>query len=242
MKPSISDLRKLRIKKVKDYKVLFTYNNKEYLLLSEKDGDSCLMLFERVKVKDNRYVLEHIANAITCLTPSDLIRDISKKKPKNITYCNIDREYFVKTLVECNLVTGKYNDKYREVQNKVDILQEEIRILQKQISSIYMDWRKTSKHGSKCYGDGIKIQQAERISGASSGEWCEEYNEHYGHVHPIYGGTLTDLFSLPVGTTFYCTNGCWSGIISFNNKGNKTVLNDAGEYELTDSYHSVYIQ
>lgn len=41
--------------------------------------------------------------------------------------------------------------------------------------------------------------------------WCEEYQDYYGNSHPEYGGILTDLQELPVGTKFFVANGLWEG-------------------------------
>jgi hypothetical protein len=41
--------------------------------------------------------------------------------------------------------------------------------------------------------------------------WCEEYKDYYGNSDPQYGGRLTDLYTLPVGTKFFVANGWWSG-------------------------------
>ena len=41
-----------------------------------------------------------------------------------------------------------------------------------------------------------------------------EYNQsNLGKKDPKYGGILTDVSTLPVGTYFYVTNGCWRGRI-----------------------------
>ena len=41
-----------------------------------------------------------------------------------------------------------------------------------------------------------------------------KYNQAtLGKKDPKYGGILTDLSTLPVGTYFYVTNGCWRGRI-----------------------------
>ena len=37
--------------------------------------------------------------------------------------------------------------------------------------------------------------------------WCEEYKDYYGNPDPKYGGKLTDLRTLPVGTKFHVANG-----------------------------------
>lgn len=41
--------------------------------------------------------------------------------------------------------------------------------------------------------------------------WCEEYKDYYGNPDPQYGGTLTDLYTLPIGTKFFVANGWWEG-------------------------------
>ena len=242
-KPIINELSKLKFKKVKSYKVVFKHENREFILIDDSsDGDCHLSMYERIWVKKDRCIIEQVAGAITCRVPSDLIRDISVKKPDNITYSNIDREYFVKMLAEMHFIEGKYYDEYKLLSNKADELNKQIRELQRQISNNYKDWRKPSGRGSKQYGFELKASKAERIKGAKDGDWCEEYKAEYGSIHPEYGGVLTDLFNLPVGTTFFCTNGYWSGMIGCNNKGNKTVINDVCERELDKDNHSLYIQ
>ena len=71
--------------------------------------------------------------------------------------------------------------------------------------------------------------------------WCEEYNDYYGNRHPEYGGTLTDLRKLPVGTEFFVANGWWAGEILSDNRilvhGPKEDFIAA----LTDKYHSLYL-
>lgn len=242
-KPIINDLSKLKFKRVKTYKVVFSYEDREFILIDDSsDGDCHLSMLERIWVKKDRCIIEQVAGAITCRVPSDLIRDISVRKPNNVTYSNIDREYFVKMLAEMHFVEGKYCDEYKELSKEADELNRQIRELQRQISNNYKDWRKPSGRGSKQYGDTIKASMAERIKGAEDGEWCEQYNAEYGSTHPEYGGILVDLFNLPVGTTFYCTNGCWSGLVWYNNHGDKVIINDACEVKLTKDNHSLYIQ
>lgn len=43
-----------------------------------------------------------------------------------------------------------------------------------------------------------------------------------GETNPEYGGTITDISTLPVGATFWVCNGCWYGKIGLKN-GKKTV-------------------
>ena len=72
--------------------------------------------------------------------------------------------------------------------------------------------------------------------------WCEEYKDFYGNSHPEYGGILTDLCTLPVGTEFYVANGAWYGKTLPDNyiliHGPK--MDDV--VQLTDKHHSLYIE
>ena len=72
--------------------------------------------------------------------------------------------------------------------------------------------------------------------------WCEEYKDYYGSPDPKYGGKLTDLRTLPVGTKFFVANGWWEGekltdnyILVHAPTGDKVV-------ELTEKYHSLYLK
>lgn len=72
--------------------------------------------------------------------------------------------------------------------------------------------------------------------------WCEEYNDYYGNSDPQYGGILTDLYTLLVGTKFFVANGWWEGekvsdghILVHAPKEDRIV-------ELTEKYHSLYLK
>ena len=71
--------------------------------------------------------------------------------------------------------------------------------------------------------------------------WCEEYHDYYGNSDPKYGGKLTDLRKLPVGTEFFVANGYWCGKILSDNR--MLVYCPTGDFvvELTDKYHSLYL-
>ena len=71
--------------------------------------------------------------------------------------------------------------------------------------------------------------------------WCEEYKDYYGNSNLKYGGKLTDLLTLPVGTKFFVANGWWEGekleggyILVHAPTGDRTV-------KLTDKHHSLYL-
>lgn len=72
--------------------------------------------------------------------------------------------------------------------------------------------------------------------------WCEEYKDYYGSSDPKYGGKLTDLRKLPVGTKIFVANGWWDGEILSDNR--ILVYAPTGDFivELTDEYHSLYLQ
>ena len=71
--------------------------------------------------------------------------------------------------------------------------------------------------------------------------WCEEYNDYYGNHHPQYGGTLTDLRTLPVGTSFFVANGWRHGEILQDNRMLVHGPKEDWIVELTDKYHSLYL-
>ena len=74
--------------------------------------------------------------------------------------------------------------------------------------------------------------------------WCEEYKDYYGNSDPKYGGKLTDLRKLPVGTKFFVANGWWAGEILSDNRMLVHVHNPNDDFivELTDKYHSLYLE
>ncbi len=71
--------------------------------------------------------------------------------------------------------------------------------------------------------------------------WCEEYKDYYGNSDPQYGGTLTDLRTLPAGTKFHVANGYWNGekleddCILIHGPGGDKIM------KLTDEHHSLYL-
>lgn len=71
--------------------------------------------------------------------------------------------------------------------------------------------------------------------------WCEEYQDYYGNSDPKYGGVLTDLRTLSVGTEFFVANGWWYGKVLSDNK--ILVYEPSGKsvVKLTDKYHSLYL-
>ena len=71
--------------------------------------------------------------------------------------------------------------------------------------------------------------------------WCEEYKDYYGNSDPTYGGTLTDLRKLPVGTKFFVANGLWEGEILSDNRMLVHAPTDDFIVELTDEHHSLYL-
>ena len=72
--------------------------------------------------------------------------------------------------------------------------------------------------------------------------WCEEYKDYYGNSDPQYGGILTDLRTLAVGTKFFVANGWWNGEILSDNRILVHAPTEDRIVELTDEYHSLYLQ
>lgn len=245
-KINITDLKKLKITKVRPWKIYFKYENKNYMLISENE-DEHISFFER-EISNGKIRLHFINSTNTWGGIQSFIKDISKHAVTNVVYTNIDKEFFVKKLIALDLVCGIYSTEYTNTVNKMQNIQDEIDALQKRINDLktkskeyHNKYFSTAGHGSKCYGDKFRIQQAERIEGAKDGDYCAQYNDFYGNTHPKYGGTLTDLYNLPVSTHFHVANGCYDAIISFDEKGNKCVVTDVSCRELTEECHSLYI-
>lgn len=72
--------------------------------------------------------------------------------------------------------------------------------------------------------------------------WCEEYKDYYGNSDTEYGGTLTDLRKLPVGTKFFVANGWWAGEVLSDNR--MLVYCPTCDFivELADEHHSLYLR
>ena len=72
--------------------------------------------------------------------------------------------------------------------------------------------------------------------------WCEEYGDYYGNSDPKYGGTLTDLRKLSVGTKFFVANGWWRGEILSDNRILIHAPTEDIILKLTDKQHSFYLR
>lgn len=72
--------------------------------------------------------------------------------------------------------------------------------------------------------------------------WCEEYRDYYGNSDPKYGGKLTDLRTLELGTKFEVANGWWRGE---KLESDYILVHAPGEdriVKLTEEYHSLYLK
>ena len=248
----IEDISKLRITKVKPWKIYFRYDNDEYMLIDDTEEDAHISLYRRYKLPSGNHTVECINGAITCMGVSGFIREVSKGRPKHLVYANIDRNYFVMRLIELGFSTGylegrhkKFEARDKKLRQEVEDLQFKIAKLQGEINKLARDKKDgLPKLGSKtARGDRIKREMAERVTGKKVGEWCEEYNDYYGNPDPKYGGTLTDLYSLPVGTVIHVANGAWSGVIDYDEHGDKGINSYGDRFiKLTKEHHSLYLE
>lgn len=240
-KIEIKDLTKLKITRLTYRKAYFDYDKEHYVLIDDSDDENHLSLYKR-DIDNGRVRLTHLIGKITDAGIRYFIRDISKRHPVCTVYSNIDREYFVKKLVELGFSSGIFEDEYKRSTEQMRVYREQIEMLNKKIQGVQDSWNLTSGHGSKCYGIDVKRKAADRIKPAKDGEWCEQYNDYYGNTHPKYGGVLTDLFSLPVDCSFYVTNGCYDATITVDEHGDKCIMTDRSCVKLTKSNHSLYIK
>lgn len=240
-KIKIDDLSKLKITKVTTWKIYFDYDGVHYMIIDDSDEDSHISFYKR-DIDNGKVRLTLVNQKITCMSVGRFIKDISRKHPKHLVYSNVDREYFVKQLVKIGFSCGMFENEYYNKEKEIQKIRNEISLLSDKIHDIDKEWEKTSGHGSKCYGLKLKAEKAERIDGAKDGEWCEQYKDYYGNTHPKYGGTLTDLFSLPVGTSFYVCNGCYDAMITVDEHGDKCIVTCCSCVKLTKENHSLYIK
>jgi hypothetical protein len=154
-KIKITDLRKLRIKRIRYDKVYFDYDGKHYLLVDDTDEDAHLSLYER-ELSNSKVRLTFLIGDIICGGTDQFIKDISKRRATHTVYSNIDREYFVKKLTVAGLVSGMYSEVYEDYKAEMDKLAEQIMALQNKTYEMQLHFYNTSKHGSKCYGDEVK--------------------------------------------------------------------------------------
>lgn len=236
----IEDLSLLKITKITDYKIYFTYKSESYFILHSYN---LLNLYKR-EIKNNKVTIDLYKSikVISGFNIRYLYRDISLVITKNKVYNNIDREHFVKKLTEIDLIDSLYSREYTELQSRINEIDAQIQKLSAEKHELYRSWSEFHNMGSKkCNESKFKIQAANRIKGKAYGEYCEQYNTSYGSTHSVYGGVLTDLFSLPIGTHFHCTNGDWDGIIWYNNKGNKCVITGKNMVEINENNKNLYI-
>lgn len=161
---NISSLDKLYITKVKPYKVHFTYDGIKYVLVDTSDDDRCMTLYKRLyNANTKRYYSEYMYSALTSRTPDDVIRYIGKGQ----VYSQIDKEYFVKCLVELRISDGLFKDEYNKYLASREELERKIAELYSEMNKIRDNWIKTSNHGSKTktLADSFKIKNENNIKG-----------------------------------------------------------------------------
>lgn len=241
-KINITDIDKLHITRLKYQTIHFTYDRVKYMIVDDGEEDAHLSLYKRVPDECGKLKNILINGKITLMHAYSFTRDISKHKPKNSTYACLDKEYFIKKLVEVGFACGLYEDSYNDYKQKVDEIEECIKKLQAEKEQLKKKWNATSEHGSKTNNikHKLKVAACERIKGAKAGEWCEEFKAPYGSKHEKYDGVLTDLYNLKYGTKFIVTNGKYLAQISYDEHGDKTVLTANSEVKLTKEHHSAY--
>lgn len=152
---NIEDIMQLRITKVTPRKLYFDYEDRHFAILDVSNANTSLLYFcERTFTNDYGFVnIRFINFTYRPIGIPWFIKDVSKRHPCTVTYSNIDREYFVKALIELGFATGLYADEWAEKKQKIDDIKAEIARLNDQIKDINDEWFKTSGHGSKSYTD-----------------------------------------------------------------------------------------
>ena len=110
-KIKITDLTKLKFTKVTDWKVYFDYEGQRYMIIEDSDEDAHLSLYKR-DIDNGKVTLTWLNGKVTTLRIKSIIKDISKRRTTSIVYTNIDREHFVKKLVELEFSSGIFENEY----------------------------------------------------------------------------------------------------------------------------------
>ena len=76
---------------------------------------------------------------------------MSKTHEGGLTYSNIDREFFVKQLVDFGFACGLFEKEYKYKEKRKADIEKEIVKLREEMNILENNWRTTSGHGSKCY-------------------------------------------------------------------------------------------
>ena len=138
MKLAINDLSLLKIDKLKNWAVYFTYDNEKYLLHGSSDGgDNSMTLYLRVPLDSNgKYKLETITGKYSSTDyVSKYIKEnkVGNGRNRTIHYCDIDKEFFVKQLINDGFVSGALEEKVDLIKVKNKTRQDEIKKLREQI-------------------------------------------------------------------------------------------------------------
>lgn len=231
LKLEINDLDKLKITRVKYYLIYFDYDGEHYMLINDTDEDAHLSLYRR-NITDKGFVtLEFITGRITTLSIGSFIRYAGKQ----MVYANINKEYFVKTLVKAEMSTGLYEYSYNKMREQVDKISDEIAKLKDKRETLINAYNNSP---SGKYTDAM----ARKVIKANEGKLCKEYGAPYGSSHPQYGGTLVDLRMLPIGTCFEVTNGDYDATIVQLGQHSKGICTLKSCVEFTEDKHSAYIE
>ena len=89
----------IKITKITNCKVYFKVSEREFFLKEDQEQyESMCILYERIKVKENRYVINIIADNGIERCPSEYLEDYRFWRGR--TYKNIDINYFIERLIE----------------------------------------------------------------------------------------------------------------------------------------------
>ena len=134
----IQDLSKLKFTKIKDWAINFKYDDKYYLLHGNcSDYEYSVTLYE--KINGNNRKLEVIKSI---LTSSDnvkhrYIKPLNERlKSDQITYSQVDKEYFVEKLAWNGFCNSCFDEDIKEKKEGVRCYYEAIKDLEQQIQNI----------------------------------------------------------------------------------------------------------
>lgn len=123
----LSKIDTLNITKVATNKIFFDYNMRKYFLhVSTIDYESRVTMYKRLKVNNSGYY------KVIPICNSGYVKSVYKylKYPSStLVYNQINKQYFIKTLMMDNLITSDYDDELEELNNKIDNINTDIKKL-----------------------------------------------------------------------------------------------------------------
>lgn len=136
--PSITDLSKLKITKVKQWAINFDYEDKHYFIHGryEYGEGSGQDFYERILDENGHYELIHITSKWFEEDNLPVYYIKNYHKFRNYVYNQIDKDFFVKQLTKIGFADSDFVEVVKKEKKTIDDLKEEIKKHQDSITKL----------------------------------------------------------------------------------------------------------